>query len=155
LRRLKRLMRWPTRPKAHPTGRIGKRPQKNGGGSLKPLRRCGNPRDLPRLCVSQLPLLQATPLAPRLRRLGPSEHHQPKACAWLKAPNEGANVPAKSIMATNALAGDGHRNGAVRKRTQFKAEVGHYTERGKKDGLFMAQMKDGGKFKGVRKERAD
>jgi len=30
----------------------------------------------------------------------------------------------------------------------------HFTKRGKKTGEFMAQKKDGGKFKGVRKEKA-
>jgi hypothetical protein len=58
-------------------------------------------------------------------------------------------------MATNAPAGDGHRSGAVRKRSQFKTRVmgeEHFTKRSKRSGQFMAQKKDGTKFKGVRKE---
>jgi len=60
-------------------------------------------------------------------------------------------------MATNAPSGDNRRKGAVRKRTQLKTKVmgeKHFTKRGKKTGEFMAQKKDGGKFKGVRKEKA-
>lgn len=58
-------------------------------------------------------------------------------------------------MATNAPAGDGHRNGAVRKRSQLKTKVmgeERFTKRSKKTGQFMAQKKDDKKFKGVRKE---
>jgi hypothetical protein len=50
---------------------------------------------------------------------------------------------------------DGHRNGAVRKRTQLKTKVEgeeHSTKRSKETGQFMAQKKDDGKFKGVRRE---
>jgi hypothetical protein len=58
-------------------------------------------------------------------------------------------------MATNAPAGDGHRNGAVRKRSQLKTRVmgeEHFTKRDKKTGQFMDQKEDGKKFKGVRKD---
>ena len=58
-------------------------------------------------------------------------------------------------MATNAPAGDGHRNGSVRKRSQLKTKVmgeEHFTKRDKASGQFMAQKKEAGKFKGVRKE---
>ena len=60
-------------------------------------------------------------------------------------------------MATNAPAGDNHRQGAVRKRTQVKTKTmgeEHFTKRSKKSGQFMAQKKDEKKFKGVRRERA-
>jgi hypothetical protein len=60
-------------------------------------------------------------------------------------------------MATNAPAGDGHRKGAVRKRTQLATKVmgeEHFTKRSKKSGQFIAQKKDEGKFKGVRREKA-
>jgi hypothetical protein len=60
-------------------------------------------------------------------------------------------------MATNAPAGDEHRNGAVRKRTQLKTKLmgeDRYTKRSKKTGQFMAQKKDESKFKGVRREKA-
>ena len=58
-------------------------------------------------------------------------------------------------MATNAPSGDGHRNGAVRKRSQLKTKVmgeEHFTKRSKTTGQFIAQKKDSGKFKGVRRE---
>jgi hypothetical protein len=58
-------------------------------------------------------------------------------------------------MATNKPAGDGHRNGAVRKRSQLKTKIEgeqHWTKRSKNSGQFMAQKVNGGKFKGVRKE---
>ena len=56
-------------------------------------------------------------------------------------------------MATNKPAGDGHRNGAVRKRSQVKDGLfGKQTKRDLSTGRFMDQKKDGGKFKGVRKE---
>ena len=60
-------------------------------------------------------------------------------------------------MATNAPAGDDHRQGAVRKRTQLKTKTmgeEHFTKRSKNSGQFMAQKKDEKKFKGVRRERA-
>jgi len=58
-------------------------------------------------------------------------------------------------MATNAPPGDGHRNGAVRKRSQIKTKVmgeEHFTKRDKSTGQFMDQKEDDKKFKGVRKE---
>ena len=61
-------------------------------------------------------------------------------------------------MSTNAPAGDGHRNGAVRKRTQLKTKMmgdEHFTKRSKKTGQFMAQKKDQKKFKGVRREQTN
>lgn len=57
-------------------------------------------------------------------------------------------------MATNPPSGDGHRNGAVRKRTQTlnpKTEL--WTKRDADTGRFMAVKKDGTPFKGVRKEK--
>jgi len=59
-------------------------------------------------------------------------------------------------MATNKPAGDGHRNGAVRKRSQLKTKIEgeeHWTKRSKKSGQFMAQKKDDEKFKVVRREK--
>lgn len=59
-------------------------------------------------------------------------------------------------MATNAPAGDGHRQGAVRKRSQLKTKVmgeERFTKRSKSSGQFIDQKKDGKKFKGVRRER--
>jgi hypothetical protein len=61
----------------------------------------------------------------------------------------------ENSMATNAPAGDGHRNGAVRKRSQLRTKMmgeEHFTKRDKASGEFVAQKKDARKFKGVRKE---
>ena len=61
-------------------------------------------------------------------------------------------------MATNEPAGDGHRNGMVRKRTQLKTKFmgeEHATKRSTKSGQFIAQKKTDGKFKGVRREKAN
>jgi hypothetical protein len=60
-------------------------------------------------------------------------------------------------MATNKPAGDGHRNGAVRKRTQLKTKIEgeeHRSKRSKNTGQFIDQEKDETKFKGVRRERS-
>lgn len=57
-------------------------------------------------------------------------------------------------MATNSPAGDGHRNGAVRKRSQVqnpKTEL--WTKRNSETGKFMDTKSDGKPFKGVRKEK--
>jgi hypothetical protein len=56
------------------------------------------------------------------------------------------------IMAKNGKVGDGHRNGAVRERTQFQnPKTGLFVKRGP-DGKFMDVKTSGGKFKGVSKE---
>ena len=55
-------------------------------------------------------------------------------------------------MATNPPSGDGHRNGAVRNRTQVKAPNGNWTKRDTGSGRFMNQKSDGKPFKGVRRE---
>ena len=58
-------------------------------------------------------------------------------------------------MATNAPSGDGHRQGAVKKRSQLKTKIegeGHWTKRDKATGQFKDQKKDDEKFKGVRRE---
>ena len=60
-------------------------------------------------------------------------------------------------MAVNKPYGDNARKGAVRKRSQRKTKMmgkKHWTKRSKKTGEFMAQKKQG-KFKGVRRERAE
>ncbi len=57
-------------------------------------------------------------------------------------------------MATNKPAGDGHRNGAVKKRSQLENPItGTMTKRDLKTGEFMDVKKDEGKFKGVRTEQ--
>ena len=57
-------------------------------------------------------------------------------------------------MATNPPIGDGHRKGAVRKRSQTKTPSGHYVKRDVDTGRFM-DVKTSSKtpFKGVRKEK--
>lgn len=59
-------------------------------------------------------------------------------------------------MASNEPVGDGHRIGAVKKRSQLKTKImgeEHYTKRSKTTGQFMDQKADDKKFKGVRKEK--
>ena len=59
-------------------------------------------------------------------------------------------------MASNEPVGDGHRIGAVKKRSQLKTKImgeEHYTKRSKETGQFMDQKADDKKFKGVRKEK--
>ena len=59
-------------------------------------------------------------------------------------------------MASNEPIGDGHRIGAVKKRSQLKTKImgeEHYTKRSKDTGRFMDQKADDKKFKGVRKEK--
>lgn len=56
-------------------------------------------------------------------------------------------------MATNPPKGDGHRNGAVRNRTQvLNPTTKIWTKRGS-DGKFMDGKADGTPFKGVTKEK--
>lgn len=56
-------------------------------------------------------------------------------------------------MATNPPKGDGHRNGAVRNRSQTRTPSGHYVKRDADTGRFMDVKSNMTPFKGVRKER--
>lgn len=57
-------------------------------------------------------------------------------------------------MATNPPKGDGHRNGAVRDRSQVQNPKNeNWTKRDANTGRFMDQKVDGKPFKGVRKEK--
>ena len=57
-------------------------------------------------------------------------------------------------MATNGKPGDGHRNGAVRDRSQsYNPTTDVWTKRDTDTGRFMDQKADGTPFKGVRKEK--
>ena len=57
-------------------------------------------------------------------------------------------------MATNPPSGDGHRNGAVRDRSQVQNPVnGNWSKRDTTNGRFIDQKIDGTPFKGVRKEK--
>lgn len=57
-------------------------------------------------------------------------------------------------MAKNGIVGDGHRNGAVRERSQiFNPKTSTWTKRDANTGKFLDGKKDGTPFKGVRKEK--
>ncbi len=57
-------------------------------------------------------------------------------------------------MAKNGQPGDGHRNGAVRERSQTQTPSGHYVKRDSGTGRFMdVKTTDKTPFKGVRKEK--
>lgn len=57
-------------------------------------------------------------------------------------------------MAKNGKTGDGHREGAVRQRSQtFNPKTERWTKRDSETGRFMDQKSDGDPFKGVRKEK--
>jgi hypothetical protein len=57
-------------------------------------------------------------------------------------------------MATNPPAGDGHRNGAVRNRSQvFNSVTQRWTKRDTDTGRFVDQKADGKPFKGICKEK--
>jgi hypothetical protein len=59
-------------------------------------------------------------------------------------------------MATNPPAGDGHRNGAVRDRSQvLNPKTDLWTKRDSETGRFLDVKKDGDPFKGVRKEHKE
>lgn len=56
-------------------------------------------------------------------------------------------------MATNPPKGDGHRNGAVRKRSQtYNPKNGHWVKRDTDTGQFIDQKANSKPFKGVIKE---
>lgn len=57
-------------------------------------------------------------------------------------------------MATNPPAGDGHRKGAVKKRSQvLNPDSDRFVKRNAETGEFMDQKADEKPFKGVRKEK--
>lgn len=56
-------------------------------------------------------------------------------------------------MAKNGVKGDGHRNGAVKDRTQtYNTKTELWTKRDSNTGKFMDVKQDGTPFKGVTKE---
>ena len=56
-------------------------------------------------------------------------------------------------MAKNTPSGDGHRKGAVRKRSQtYNPKTEKWVKRDTQTGRFIDQKSDGEPFKGVRKE---
>ncbi|MBS1507030.1 MAG: hypothetical protein JSS79_10325 [Bacteroidetes bacterium] len=57
-------------------------------------------------------------------------------------------------MATNKPTGDGHRNGAVKERSQvLNPKTDQYVKRDTESGRFIDVKTSGGKFKGVREEK--
>lgn len=57
-------------------------------------------------------------------------------------------------MATNKPTGDGHRNGAVKERSQvLNPKTDQYVKRDTETGRFIDVKTSGGKFKGVREEK--
>lgn len=57
-------------------------------------------------------------------------------------------------MATNKPTGDGHRNGAVRQRSQTQTPSGNWVKRDTETGRFMdVKTSDKSPFKGVTKEK--
>lgn len=57
-------------------------------------------------------------------------------------------------MAKNPPAGDGHRIGAVRDRSQTQTPSGHWVKRDTDTGRFMdVKTSDKTPFKGIRKEK--
>lgn len=56
-------------------------------------------------------------------------------------------------MATNPPKGDGHRNGAVRERSQTQTPSNHWVKRDTNTGRFMDVKSDDKPFKGVTKEK--
>ena len=57
-------------------------------------------------------------------------------------------------MAKNGKVGDGHRNGAIDKRSQvLNPKTDLYVKRNLDYGRFMDVKTSGGKFKGVRREK--
>lgn len=57
-------------------------------------------------------------------------------------------------MARNGKAGDGHRNGAVKDRSQtHNPKTDQWVKRDTDTGRFMDVKQDGTPFKGIRKER--
>lgn len=57
-------------------------------------------------------------------------------------------------MAVNKPHGDGHRKGAVRKRSQvLNPKTNLFVKRDAETGKFISVKKTGGKYKGVRTEK--
>lgn len=57
-------------------------------------------------------------------------------------------------MAKNGTSGDGHRNGAVRERSQtYNPTTQQWVKRDTNTGRFMDVKQNGTPFKGVRKEK--
>lgn len=79
------------------------------------------------------------------------DHPSIIACSWLY---NSRTKYRRLVMATNPPSGDGHRNGAVKNRSQvFNPKTEQWVKRDKDTGRFMDVKQDGTPFKGVRKEK--
>ena len=79
------------------------------------------------------------------------DHPSIIACSWLY---NSRTKYRRLVMATNPPSGDGHRNGAVKNRSQvFNPKTEQWVKRDKDSGRFMDVKQDGTPFKGVRKEK--
>lgn len=58
----------------------------------------------------------------------------------------------EATLATNKNRHDGHREGAVRERSQFRTPSGDWAKRDAKTGRILDVKSDGDPFKGVRRE---
>ena len=68
---------------------------------------------------------------------------------------KGMDIKNLITMATNRPTGDGHRNGAVRGRSQtFNPKTEQWVKRDRETGQFMDVKQNGDPFKGVRKEKS-
>jgi len=56
-------------------------------------------------------------------------------------------------MATNGTSGDGHRNGAVRERSQFQHSNGNWYKRDTNNGQIIDVNQNDQPHKGVRREK--
>ena len=57
-------------------------------------------------------------------------------------------------MATNGKVGDGHRNGAIKERSQtYNPKTENWVKRDRETGQFIHVKSDGKHFKGVTKEK--
>lgn len=84
----------------------------------------------------------------------PNPKYNPKALDKPSQRPEKEQALIKRLMATNPPSGDGHRNGAVKDRSQVQnPKTGLWVKRHKDTGQFMDNKMDGKPFKGVRKER--
>jgi hypothetical protein len=70
-------------------------------------------------------------------------------------PSFRAAVPGRDgSVATNPPKGDGHRNGAVKDRSQtYNPKTEQFVKRDSDSGRFLDVKQDGNKFKGVRREK--
>ena len=65
-----------------------------------------------------------------------------------------AGLAKEDFMATNPPKGDGHRNGAVKDRSQtYNPKTEQFVKRDSDSGRFLDVKQDGDKFKGVRREK--